>query len=189
MKAMRPASAFSGGGAPRRMSATYQAATGSATRRSRRRRRRRRGAARAPAHRRRARGRHRGASGRSSVMPSPPSPTASPAGASFGSAIVAPPCRSRAMKRAGPTSARSSTAGTLSDSCSARRAVTVPWKARSKFSGCIGAEARRPVVDEGLGMGDAVLEGERVDERLQRRSGRAQRRASCRPRRRGRATR
>ena len=32
MKAMRPPNAWSGGGAPRRMSATYQAATGSAMR-------------------------------------------------------------------------------------------------------------------------------------------------------------
>ena len=39
----------------------------------------------------------------------------------------------------------------------------------------IGAEAGRPVVDQAFGMGEPVLEGEAVDERLQRRARRAER--------------
>ena len=39
----------------------------------------------------------------------------------------------------------------------------------------VGAEARRPVVDQGLRMREPVLEGETVDEGLQRRAGRSQR--------------
>ena len=41
--------------------------------------------------------------------------------------------------------------------------------------GPVGAVASRPVVDQGLGMGDPVLEGEGVDEGLQGRTRRAQR--------------
>ncbi len=37
------------------------------------------------------------------------------------------------------------------------------------------AEMHWPIVENGFGMGDAGFEGERIDERLQRRAGRAQR--------------
>ena len=39
----------------------------------------------------------------------------------------------------------------------------------------ISAETHRPVIQHRFGMGDAELEGKRIDERLQRRAGRAQR--------------
>ncbi len=69
------------------------------------------------------------------LIPSPPSPIASPGAASAGIASAPPPPRRRAANRAGPIADRSSIAGTFSESCSARRAVTVPWNVRSKFSG------------------------------------------------------
>jgi len=48
---------------------------------------------------------------------------------------VPPACEMRAFSRLAPTLSSSATAGTLSDICKARRAVTVPWNVRSKFSG------------------------------------------------------
>ena len=69
------------------------------------------------------------------MMPTPPSAMASPGTSPFGSTSAPPACASRAVKRLAPTPSSSATAGTLSDSCSARRTVTVPWKVRSKFSG------------------------------------------------------
>ena len=68
-------------------------------------------------------------------MPTPPSPMARPGTSPFGSTSVAPAWASRAVSRLAPTRSSTATAGTLSDNCSARRTVTVPWKVRSKFSG------------------------------------------------------
>ena len=68
-------------------------------------------------------------------MPRPPSAMASPGASPFGSTSVPPACEIRAFSRLAPTPSSSATAGTLSDNCKARRAVTVPWKVRSKFSG------------------------------------------------------
>ncbi len=60
---------------------------------------------------------------------------ARPGASPFGSTSEPPACDSRAVKRLAPTLSSTATAGTLSDSCSARRTVTVPWNVRSKFSG------------------------------------------------------
>ena len=48
---------------------------------------------------------------------------------------MAPAVRRVDRKRAGPTFSSASTAGTLSDCCSARRTVTAPWWSRSKLRG------------------------------------------------------
>ncbi len=68
-------------------------------------------------------------------MPSPPSAIARPGASPFGSTSDAPACEIRALRRLAPTPSSNATAGTLSDSCSARRAVTAPWNVMSKFSG------------------------------------------------------
>ena len=60
-------------------------------------------------------------------MPRPPSAMARPGASPFGSTSVAPACDMRAFNRLAPTPSSSATAGTLSEACSARRTVTVPW--------------------------------------------------------------
>ena len=73
----------------------------------------------------------------------------------------------------GPTFSSASTAGTFSDCCSARRTVTAPWWSRSKLRGSQSLEAHRHVLDQRVGMQRAVVEGHGIDQRLQRRAGRA----------------
>ncbi len=51
--------------------------------------------------------------------------------------------------------------------------VTVPWEFVIEVLRLVGAEALRPILDQRLGMRDASLEGEAVDEGLQRGTGRA----------------
>ena len=110
-----------------------------------------------------------------SEMPKPPSPIARPIGVSFGNAISAPAPCSRARKLAGPTSASTSIAGRLSDICSALPRGHRALIAEIEIFRRIGAVARRPVEQDRLGMGEPLLEGERVDERFQRRARRARR--------------
>jgi hypothetical protein len=59
-------------------------------------------------------------------MPTPPSAIARPGVSPFGKVSGAPAWPSRAVSRLACTASSSITAGTLSESCSARRAVTVP---------------------------------------------------------------
>ena len=98
-----------------------------------------------------------------------------PAPRSSAARAARPPAPRRAISRLGPTASSTATAGTFSDNCSARRTVTVPWKVRSKFSGCIAGIADRPVLDQRLGMDQPVLEAEPIDEGLERRARRADR--------------
>ena len=107
-------------------------------------------------------------------------------GALSGSAGSTPTRRKRPTSLPGPTASSTFTAGMLSD-CGERLAdrhgaVEVLVEVLRR----VGAEARRAILDQRLGMGEARLEGEAVDERLQRRARRADGAASCRWRRSGR---
>ena len=82
-------------------------------------------------------------------------------------------CAGSTGSAAGPTFSSASTAGTFSDCCRARRTVTAPWWSRSKLRGSQSLEAHRHVLDQRLRMQRAVVERHGVDQRLQRRAGRA----------------
>ena len=109
-------------------------------------------------------------------MPTPPRPTARPAAVSSGSSGLALARLSRDTSRATPTASRTITAGTLSDSVSASWIVTVPRLKPVEIDRHIAVERRGPILDQRLRMGEAELEGEPVDQRLQRRARRAHRR-------------
>ena len=108
-----------------------------------------------------------------SVTPTPPRPTARPGGDRSESTGAAPARRMRDTSRAGPTASRSWMAGTLSESCKraadAHRAVELAVE----IGGRVAGEVDRPVLDQALGMHETLLEGEAVDQRLQRRARRA----------------
>ena len=89
------------------------------------------------------------------------------------------------MKRLAPSLSSTATAGTLSDSLQRAAHRHRALEGQVEILRRIAAVAHRPIVDQRFGMDEAVLEAEPVDERLERRAGRAQRRASCRPGRRG----
>ena len=108
-----------------------------------------------------------------SVRPTPPSAMASVGRLLSGKAGSTPTLRKRPASLPGPTAASTFTAGMLSDCASASRMVTVPWKSSSKFFGRVAAEADGAILDQRLGVREAGLEGETVDEGLQRRARRA----------------
>ena len=108
-------------------------------------------------------------------MPRPPSAMASPGASPFGSTSVPPACEMRAFSRLAPTPSSSATAGTLSDSCKRAARRHRALERQIEILRRIGAVAHRAILDQRFRMRDAVLEGEPVDEGLQRRAGRAQR--------------
>ena len=101
---------------------------------------------------------------------------ASPGTSPAGSANDPPACSSRAAKRLAPTLSSTATAGTFSESCKARRTVTVPWKREIEILRRIAAEADGAILDQRVGMDEAILEAEPIDERLEGRARRAHRR-------------
>ena len=118
-------------------------------------------------------------------MPSPPSPMARPGACPSGSTSVAPACVKprRQPARAHPVQHgdRRHVERLLQRLAHRHRAL----EGEIEILRRVAAVARRPVLDQRLGMDEAVLEAEAVDERLQRRAGRAQRLRSCPPGRRG----
>ena len=105
----------------------------------------------------------------------PPSPIARPGIPPGGSAPGAPARRIRASSCAGPTASSSVTAGTFSERCSASRTLTVPWYCVIEIRRRPVPEGDRPVIDQAFGMRNPELEGEPVDQRLERRARRAHR--------------
>ncbi len=108
-------------------------------------------------------------------MPTPPSAMARPGASPFGSTSAPPACASRAVRRLAPTLVeqrdRRHVERQLQRAAHRHRAL----ERQIEILRRIGAVADRAVLDQRFGMRDAVLEGEPVDERLQRRAGRAQR--------------
>ena len=108
-------------------------------------------------------------------MPRPPSAMARPGASPFGSTSVPPACAMRAFKPAGADAVeqrdRRHVERHLQRAARRHRAL----ERQVEILRRIAAIAHRPVLDQRFGMRDAVLEGEPVDERLQRRAGRAQR--------------
>ena len=108
-------------------------------------------------------------------MPRPPSAMASPGASPFGSTSVPPAWRDARVQPARADAVeqrdRRHVERQLQGAARRHRALECEIEILRR----VGAVAHRPVLDQRLRMGDAVLEGEAVDERLQRRAGRAQR--------------
>ena len=105
-----------------------------------------------------------------------PAPALRPAAASAGRR----PGGSARRAACGPTASSSRTAGTFSDSCSAWRTRHVALVGHVEIARTVAGEIGRAVLDHRLLRDQPFLEGEAVDERLQRRARRAQRARSCR---------
>ena len=108
-------------------------------------------------------------------MPRPPSAIARPGASPFGSTSVPPACEMRALQPAGADAVeqrhRRHVERQLQRAAHRHRAL----ERQVEILRRVGAVAHRAVLDQRFRMRDAVLEGEPVDEGLQRRAGRAQR--------------
>ncbi len=185
MKAMRPESALGGGGAPRRMSSTYQAATGSVTRRA--------SLIGGPSSRsiesrRLAAAREAGIEPRD--VDERNAEPAEPDGEADRRVLRQRDLGARAMQ-SGKKTFRAELGEHLDGGQVQRLLQRLARRHRAlkaliEIFGRIGAVARRTVEEQGLGMGEALFEGERIDEGFQRRTRRALARATCRSSRRAR---
>ena len=174
MKAIRPFSALAGGGAPRRMSSTYQAATGSVTRRGSI-----TGARAEPLDQRR----RFAAAGEAGIKPrevGERDPEAAEADGEADRRILRQRDLGAGAMQAGEEGRRADVGQELDRRQVERLLQRLARRhraliAESEVLRRIGAVAHRPVEQHRLRMGEPLLERQRIDEGLQRRARRARR--------------
>ena len=107
-------------------------------------------------------------------MPTPPSPMASPGASPFGSTSARRPGQAR-RKPPGADAVEHGHGRDIERQLQRLADRDGALEAEIEIFRRIGAVAHRPILDQRLRMDEAVLEAEPIDERLQRRSRRAQR--------------
>src|SRR5262249_40351097 len=93
----------------------------------------------------------------------------------FGRMSAPPACASRAVKRFAPTLSSTATAGALGDTRHPRPPPPGALKGKIEILGRVAAVSDRTVVEQRLGMNEPILKAQSINERLERRAGRAQR--------------